>query len=84
MLSQTKPIRTRILSKGVFFWYIFLPLLVLADFAGIENVLRWAYLGKTADFEGAYLGKTADFEGFKIFCLKSWKVSQTSQEFQIL
>ena len=38
----------------------FLPLLVVKDFAEIENVFFWASLEKTADFEG-----------FKT-CLKSW------------
>ena len=57
-------------TKDVFFWYIFLPLLFFAD---IENVFFWACLGKMAGFEG-----------FRTFCLKSWKVSQTTQRFQIL
>ena len=60
-------------NKGVFFWYIFLPLLVLGDFADIENVFLWASLSKMTDLEG-----------FKAFCLKSWRVSQSSQGFQIL
>ena len=55
-------------NKGVFFWYIFLPLLVLGDFADIENVFLWASLSKMTDLEG-----------FKAFCLKSWRVSQSSQ-----
>ena len=45
-------------TKGVFFWYIFLPFLFFADFGDIENLFFWESIGKTADFEG-----------FKTFCL---------------
>ena len=58
-------------SKGVFFWYIFLPLLVFADFADIENVFFWASLGKTADSEGyKKLESFADFSQISDFIHK--------------
>ena len=59
------------MSIDVLFWPS-IPSLRVYSF-GIENIFFWACLRKMADFEG-----------FKTFCLKSWKVSQTSQRFQIL